>query len=45
VDRRVAQDERQRLVDEIRTRAIDPYTAAEQLLAEALGVAGPIESP
>ena len=39
---RVPQEQRLRLVDQIQARLIDPYTAAEQLLGDALGVVDPI---
>ncbi len=39
VRRRVPEEQRLRIVEEIRTRRLDPYTAAERLLGDALGVA------
>ncbi len=36
---RVPEEQRLRIVEEIRTRRLDPYTAAERLLGDALGVA------
>ena len=41
VDERVPPEERDRIVDQIQARVEDPYTAAEQLLGDALGVSGP----
>jgi LAO/AO transport system kinase len=41
VHSRVPCEQRSEVVDQIQARALDPYTAAEHLLADALGVAGP----
>lgn len=45
VRERVPEEQRLRFVDQIQARAIDPYTAAEQLLGDALGVVVPTSSP
>jgi LAO/AO transport system kinase len=45
VQERVSEAQRDRMVDQIQARALDPYTAAEQLLGEALGVAGSTSLP
>ena len=41
VQTRVPCEQRRDVVDQIQARALDPYTGAEHLLADALGVAGP----
>ena len=41
VEQRVSPEERDRIVDDIQARVHDPYTAAEALLGDALGVSGP----
>jgi LAO/AO transport system kinase len=41
VHTRVPREQRSEVVDQIQARTLDPYTAAEHLLADALGVAGP----
>ena len=41
VQTRVPPEQCREVVDQIQSRALDPYTGAEHLLADALGVAGP----
>ncbi len=41
VRERVPKEQRDAIVDQIQARTVDPYTAAERLLADALGVAAP----
>ena len=40
---RVPEAQRMALVERLRERSIDPYTAAEELLGDALGVVGPVQ--
>jgi hypothetical protein len=40
VQARVPHDQRKELIERIQARTVDPYTAAEELLGDALGVVG-----
>ncbi|WP_029214815.1 methylmalonyl Co-A mutase-associated GTPase MeaB [Kallotenue papyrolyticum] len=41
VRERVSPEQREAIVDQIQARTVDPYTAAERMLADALGVRAP----